>query len=200
MYLYGASGHAKVILEILEASAVSVYGLFDDNVNIKQIWEYPVSPFPGNYKQDTDEVIISIGSNKIRQKLALSLPCKFGTAVHPQATISKRAVIGEGTVIMAGVTVNADVKIGQHCIVNTNASVDHDCMLGDYVHISPNVALCGAVQVGEGTHIGAGTVVIPGVKIGSWAVIGAGSVVVRDVEDGAVVMGNPAKSNVKSNR
>ena len=34
MYLYGASGHAKVIIDILEASGVQVEGLIDDDPNI----------------------------------------------------------------------------------------------------------------------------------------------------------------------
>ena len=31
MYLYGAGGHAKVILDILQSFGISVKGVFDDN-------------------------------------------------------------------------------------------------------------------------------------------------------------------------
>ena len=31
MFLYGASGHAKVIIDILEACGMTVEGLIDDN-------------------------------------------------------------------------------------------------------------------------------------------------------------------------
>ena len=31
MYLYGASGHAKVIIDILEANQIKIEGLIDDN-------------------------------------------------------------------------------------------------------------------------------------------------------------------------
>lgn len=189
MYLCGAGGHAKVIIEILQSRGISVEGLFDSNPDIKQLWQYPVihsSP------SSSHEIIIAIGSNATRKRLA-ELPCRFGTALHERANISPSAKIGEGTVVMAGATINADASIGKHCIVNTNASVDHDCVLEDFVHISPNVALCGNVRVGEGTHIGAGAVVIPGVVIGKWAVIGAGAVVVRDIPDNIVAVGNPAR-------
>ena len=34
MYLYGASGHAKVIIDILKANGLDVECLFDDNKDI----------------------------------------------------------------------------------------------------------------------------------------------------------------------
>ena len=192
MYLYGASGHAKVIIDILELQKEPVEGLFDDNASIGRLLEYPVQSFPSQFDA-TKRLIISIGNNLIRRKIATSLPASFGNAIHPSATISKRSFVGAGTVVMAGVTINTDVKIGNHCILNTNASVDHDCLLEDYVHISPNVALCGGVEVGEGTHIGAGAVVIPGKKVGKWCVVGAGSVIIKDIPDYSTAVGNPCK-------
>jgi sugar O-acyltransferase (sialic acid O-acetyltransferase NeuD family) len=191
VYLYGASGHAKVIIEILEQQHIVVSGLIDINPAITSVSGYTVSAeYPG---EDTDsiETIIAIGNNKIRRQLVGSIDKKYIRATHPGAVISARAVIGEGTVVMAGVVINADVKVGRHAILNTNCSVDHDCILGDYVHISPNVALAGNVIVGEGTHMGIGSCAIQGVKIGNWVTVGAGAVVIKDVPDYAVVVGNP---------
>ena len=34
MFLYGASGHAKVIIDILRAGHESIEALFDDNVEV----------------------------------------------------------------------------------------------------------------------------------------------------------------------
>lgn len=192
-YLYGASGHAKVIIEILELMGVQVAGLFDDNAAVEELLGYNVTRFQHDFDRENNDLIISIGNNSIRKKLALTLKGRFGKAIHPKANISGRAVIEEGVVVMGGVTINADARIGKHCIINSNASVDHDCVLGDYIHVSPQAVLCGNITVGEGAHIGAGAVVIPGVNIGNWAVIGAGAVVVKDVPDGVTVVGNPAR-------
>jgi len=41
MYLYGASGHAKVIIDILTAQGVKVVGLLDDNPDIKEFTGLP---------------------------------------------------------------------------------------------------------------------------------------------------------------
>lgn len=192
VYLYGAGGHGKVIADILEYCDITIGGVFDVDP-AKRLWSYPIFEFPGPFNFPTDEVIVSIGNNTIRKKIANDLNCRFATAIHPSAIISKHATIGEGTVGMAGVIVNADTTIGKHCILNTSCSVDHDCMINDFVHISPHAVLCGGITVGEGAHIGTGAIVIPGIKIGSNAIIGAGAVVIRDVPDGATVVGNPGR-------
>lgn len=189
MFLYGAGGHAKVIKEILEAQGTVVEGIIDDNPVLNDFMGMPVR----HQMIDVKEVIVSIGYNNVRRKVAerIASEVTFGTAVHPTAIVSPSATLGEGTVVMQGAIIQVETKVGKHCIVNTGASIDHECVLGDYVHVSPHATLCGDVQVGEGTWIGAGAVVIPGVRIGKWCVIGAGSVVLRDVPDGVVAVGTP---------
>ena len=191
MFLYGASGHAKVIIEILELNNIPVRGLFDDNPIIKDLLGYPC--FGPLTKSVDDLIIISIGDNSLRKTVSQRFKNNFGNATHPSAQISKRATIHEGTVVMGNAIVNTGTTIGKHVIINTSASIDHDCTIEDFVHISPNATLCGGVSVGEGTHIGSAAIIIPGIKIGKWATIGAGSVVIRDVPDSATVVGNPGR-------
>lgn len=190
MYLYGASGHAKVIIDILKSQNKEVSGLIDDNEAIKEILEYPVS----QSLPDNSSVIISIGANKTRKKVAEKLvSSKFETAVHSSAIVSEYSTIDAGTVVMQGAIIQSSSTVGKHCIINTGASVDHDCKIGDYVHISPQSILCGNVTIGEGTWIGAGTTIIEGVTIGKWCVIGAGSVVTKNIKDNILAVGNRCK-------
>lgn len=190
MYLYGASGHGRVIKEILESLNQKVDGFIDDNPAVDEQLGLPVS----HSVEDVDEVIVSIGDNGMRKRVAEKLRCKFAKGiVHPKAVFSQTANIGEGSVVMAGAVVNAGTAIGNHSVINTCASVDHECQIGDYVHIAPGAHLCGLIQVGEGTLIGAGASVIPCVKIGRWCTIGAGAAVVSDVPDGATVVGVPGR-------
>ncbi|WP_298741170.1 acetyltransferase [uncultured Chitinophaga sp.] len=194
VYLYGASGHGKVIAEILEQNGDNIQGIFDDDPAVTGLLDYPaLGGFDGAKLSRNARVIVSIGNNHQRCKVVNQLNVPFATAVHPGASVSKRCTIGEGTVVMAGVSINADVKVGEHVILNTNCSVDHDCELGNFVHVSPNVALAGNVKVGEGTHLGIGACVIQGIIIGKWATIGAGTVVITDVPDNAVIVGNPGR-------
>jgi sugar O-acyltransferase (sialic acid O-acetyltransferase NeuD family) len=199
MIVYGASGHAKVVIELLEVNGVDDIEIWDDS-DKSAVWQYAVKK-PSLQYEGHLQMVIGIGSNQSRKKVAEKCAgiADFVTPIHTSAIISQRATVQEGTVVMAGVTVNADTQVGKHCIINTSASIDHDCILEDYVHISPNATLSGSVSVGEGTHIGAGAVVIQGINIGKWCTIGAGAVIIRDVPDFATVVGNPGKIIKTSN-
>ncbi len=189
MYLYGASGHAKVILDILAANGIHVDALIDDNKELNDLFGIPVI----NSAEGLSPFIISIGNNKVRKMIAERLGRSFITAIHPSAVISPHSSIGKGTVIMQNAVVQSDAIIGNHCIINTAATVDHECTINDFVHISPNVSLCGNVHVGEGTQIGVGTVVVPGINIGKWSLVCAGSVVTTDIPDYCIASGNRCK-------
>ena len=158
MYLYGASGHAKVIIDILRANHEPIEALFDDSEKLYQLLNYPVL----HSGEVRGPLIISIGNNSVRKKIAEGVNVIFGKAFHPSAIISEEAKIDVGTVVMQGAIIQSEVKIGKHCIINTGASVDHECILNDFVHISPHCTLCGNVEIGEGTWIGAGSTIIPG--------------------------------------
>lgn len=189
VYLYGASGHGKVIKDILEAQGLSVEGFVDDNPNLAKYCEKKVF----HQADGLSPMIVSIGINKTRKMIVEKLKCQFSTAIHPTAIVSPSAKIGEGTVVMQGAIINADAVIGKHCIINTGASVDHECVVGDYCHIAPHASLCGQVCVGEGTLIGVGASVIPCVEIGDWCIVGAGAAVANNIPNNQTVIGVPAK-------
>ena len=189
MYLYGASGHAKVIMDILEANQIKIEGLIDDNPDVNELLGYPIF----HQRNDLSPLIISIGNNQIRKKVAEKLKVEFGTAIHPSVVVSPSAKIGEGTVIMPGAVINADAVIGKHCIINTGSTIDHECVIEDYCHIAPGVNISGCTTVGEGTWVGVGSCVIQCLHIGKNCMIGAGSVVVKDMPDSVVAFGNPCR-------
>ena len=199
MILIGASGHAKVILDILEKSGVEILFLLDKDPTIKELLGYKVKLDEEYVYDNNQEYLISIGSNLIRKNIAEKLILNYGWGIHPSVILGDDVSVGQGTVLMAGSIVNSSTSIGNHCIINTSASIDHDCQLDDFVHISPNATLCGGIEVGEGSQIGAGSVVIPNLKIGKWVTVGAGSVVIENVPDGATVVGNPARIIKRSN-
>lgn len=191
MYIFGAGGHGKVIVEIAESRSLKIEGFIDTNNNNAEVLGYEIFK---NSPSDACEMIIAIGNNEIRKRIAFENPkSEYPVIIHINSIVSKRAKLNFGTVVMAGTTINTNVSIGRHCIVNTNASIDHDCIIEDFVHLSPNVALAGNVIVGEGTHIGIGACVIQGIKIGRWCTIGAGAVIIKDVPDGCTVVGNPGR-------
>ena len=193
-YLYGASGHGKVVKDILNANGIKVEAFIDDNLDVDKCGGKPVL----HDATGLSPIIVSVGVNCVRkmivERITVGNPTiEFATAIHPSAIVSPSAKIGEGTVVMAGVVINADAKIGKHCIVNTGTSIDHECVVENYCHIAPGVNISGDTHVGEGTWVGVGSCVMQGIKIGKNCMIGAGSVVVRDIPDGVVAYGNPFK-------
>ena len=199
MYLYGASGHAKVILDILKACDIKMEGLIDDNPSVNELMGFPVF----HHRLDLHPVIVSIGKCATRRKVVEAIAdalhatpfdaAVFGTAVHPSAIVSETAHIGVGTVVMQGAIIQTCTQIGRHGIVNTGAKIDHECVIGDYVNVDSGVILCNNVTVGDDTWIGAGSTIIQGIHIGNHVVINAGSVVVQDVPDGCTAYSNPCR-------
>ena len=187
MYLYGASGHGKVVKEILEDSGVEVKAFIDDNPSLSYFFGLPVL----HKADDLEPIIVCVGKCDVRRQIVEHLNCNFATAIHSTAVVSPSAKIGEGSVVMQGAVVQADVSLGKHCIVNTKASIDHECVIEDFVHIAPGCTISGNVHVGSGTWVGAGSTVIQGVRIGENCFIGAGSVIVKDVPDNSKGYGVP---------
>lgn len=193
--LFGASGHAKVVIDIINAQGDDIGCLYDENPHCDLIQGHPV------YRADRTSVhgplIVSIGTCTSRKAIVTGYPgLQYATAIHPHSIISSSARLGEGTVVMPGAIINADVTVGRHCIINTKASVDHDCRLDDYVHIAPGATLSGNVEVGECSWIGVGACVKQGIKIGRNCMIGAGAVVVTDIPDNTTAYGNPARPTI----
>ena len=203
--LFGAGGHAAVILDILKAQIsngeeIEIKGLLDDSDKL-EFMGYPVlgETKKANFFNNEDVYyIIAIGSNKIRQKLAKKYAhLKFYTAIHPSAILGSRVTIQDGTVVMPRAVINANSQIGHHVIINSGAIVEHDNVIGDYVHLSPNATLCGTVSVKQLTHIGANATVIQGITVGEQVIVGAGSPVIQDIPNQVTVIGSPAKTREK---
>jgi sugar O-acyltransferase (sialic acid O-acetyltransferase NeuD family) len=201
----GASGHAKVIIDIIEQQGCyHIVGLIDDfGEPGTKLMGYEVI---GHKDQITDLVaggkvaggIVAIGDNWVRYQVAQSIRERasgflFINAIHPSARIGREVRFGVGVAVMAGVSVNPGTNIGDFCFLNTNASVDHDNTLGDFSCLQPNAATGGKVRIGAFSAISMGANIIHGVSIGSHTVVGAGSTVLSDVPDFVVAYGTPCR-------
>lgn len=204
--IIGASGHARVIADIVISSGDEIVGFLDDNMDIQGSVIFEDKIVLGTTKEEDVEkykdnyFIIGIGSNRVRKLISEKYSnLKWYTAIHPNAIIGSNIEIGEGTVLMAGTVINTGTKIGKHCIVNTCSSLDHDNILEDFVHISPGAHLAGTVKIMEGTWICAGVTVINNITIGSNNVIGAGATVIKNIEEeNCTYIGVPVKKLTKT--
>jgi UDP-perosamine 4-acetyltransferase len=198
--ILGASGHAKVIIDILQdAGGLEIVGCTSGDPGAAPLLGIPVlgddSVLPGLYASGVRKAFVAVGSNRLRQKLirhVSALGFEPVQAVSPKAVVSRRAALGAGVAVMPGAVINVCSRLGDGVIVNTGATVDHDCVLEPYVHIAPGTNLAGCVHLGEGAFLGTGARVIPQISIGPWSVVGAGAVVIRDIPGFATAVGVPA--------
>ncbi len=185
--IIGASGHGRVIADIVRANGDKVLGFLDDDESKETLGKI------ADYGKYSDaEFVIGIGNTAVRKKMS-ELPLKWYSAIHPTAVISPSVEIGEGSVVMPNAVINAEAKIGNHCIINSGAIVEHDNTIGDYCHISVGAKLGGTVEVGNETWVGIGATVINNISICGGCVIGAGSVVVKNITEPGTYIGIPAK-------
>ncbi len=204
LVIWGASGHARVVADIIRLrEEYEIVGFLDDVNPDRRNAEFCGSRVLGGQeqlvhlrRQGIDHIIFGFGDCNARlklSKLVQELGFSLATAIHPRATVAADVTIGGGTVIVAGSVVNPGARIGENVIINTCASVDHDCVIEDGVHICPGVHLAAHVRVGQAAWIGIGATVKDRVHIGPGSLIGAGAVVLNDIPDGVVAYGVPAR-------
>lgn len=210
LYVLCAGGHARVIIDILNAQGRTPRGIVDADTALhgSEILGVPVV---GN-----DDFILTLDPNGVvlinalgnrpghgssgtaaRSGLFSKFKSKgysFFTVVSDDASVSDNAKLAEGTQVITRAVIHPGSHMGVNSILNTGASLDHDCSVGDHSHVAPWAVLCGGVSVGAHCHIGARAVLVPGISVGDNAVVGAGAVVIDDVEAGVTVVGNPAQA------
>lgn len=200
LYLIGAGGHGKVVLDALLMNGISIESLCvrDSNPAIQPVdFLGVVVNVPAVVTEIRNHYFhVSIGNCRTRMRLYHEILAVGGvphSVMHPRSCVARSASIGAGSFVAAMGIVGPSARVGPGCIVNHGAVVDHDCVVGDFCHIAPNATLGGGVQIGDGVLIGSGANLLPGIRIGENAVIGAGAVVTRDVRAGDVCVGTPAR-------
>src|ERR1035438_7329848 len=116
--IIGASGHAKVVIDIIEQQgSFKIVGLIDS-------FKEPGTRLMGydvvGQEESIPELIaaekiaggiIAIGHNWVRYRMAKSIRelapgFAFVNAIHPSARIAREVTVGHGVAVMAGVSVN----------------------------------------------------------------------------------------------
>lgn len=202
LILVGGGGHCKSTIEAIESQPESfnIKGILDSNIG-ETVSGYSVIGSDELIPQLTKEnaFVITVGSiksTKIREKIATNIKACNGCFPIIKAStsiVSKRSIIGEGTVILHNATINADVVIGEQCIINTAANIEHDCKIGDFVHVSTGAMINGGCQIGNRCFVGSNSTIAQGITVCDDVVIGAGSVVIKDIIEPGTYVGNPCR-------
>lgn len=87
------------------------------------------------------------------------------TLIHPRAYVADSAIVGAGTMIMAGAIVDVGAYVAEATVLWPGACVNHNAHIGTNTFISPSATVCGAAMVGRHTFVGAGAVVVDHVTV-----------------------------------
>lgn len=186
LILVGGGGHCKSVIDVAESAGYTILGILDKPEEVgKQVLDYKIIGTDDDIPQYVDkaEFVITVGQIKscaIRKKIAERIEKaggKLATIIASDATVSKYATIGEGTVILHKCVVNADAKIGKNCIINTMANIEHEVEIGDFCHISTGVMVNGMTKVGNDTFVGSGSVLYNCIEVPNNSIIPAGTIV-----------------------
>lgn len=208
LLILGAGGHGKIVADIARTLGKweKIAFLDDRYPGSTAVSEWEIIgkiADAKNYIGDFSEAVVAIGANSIRLevlKRMLNEGFRFPVLIHPDASVSRSARLGVGTVVCVQSAIDIDTNIGIGAIINAGATIAHDCLLGDGVHVSPGGRVSGGVTVGECTWIGSGAIVKELISIGRKVTVGAGSVVIRDIQDEVTVVGVPSRIIKKAER
>lgn len=197
LYLVGAGGYAKSVLDSLDVYQYKFKGFIDDIKKDNHLG-YPIFGDSLENIEITKDTyfFISIGDNKKRKSWFEKIKKaggKFVNIIDASAIVSKNAKIGEGCFVGKMAIINSNVTVGDNCIINTKALVEHGCTVLNHVNVSTNAVLNGDVRVEASAFIGSSSVVNGQLLIGKEAIVGSGAVVVQTVPSKSTVIGIPAK-------
>jgi sugar O-acyltransferase (sialic acid O-acetyltransferase NeuD family) len=203
----GAGGHAVVVADALLEAGACVLGFTDPDAGKYGAQRLGLPVLGGDdilkrHGQDNVRLANGLGfvngsgqtSSRARvQQQLVAEGWRFISVIHPRATVSRSATLGDGCQVMAGAIVQAGASIGAGTIVNTAAVVEHGAVVGAWCHLASQSTLAGQVRVGAGSLVGAGAVLRQSVSIGDDTIVGAGAVVLRDSPGGETLCGVPAR-------
>lgn len=194
LYLIGAGGHAKSVLDILWAMPSFPYSIeLIDDYSTQTIRDLPLHKTIPLLEKD-DRLFIAIGDNQIRKnKFEQFDPNLFYSVHSSEAYLGYGVSLGYGVLIAHHVHLGPEVVIGNNTIINTGALVEHEVHIGQHCHIAPSVSIAGQVKIGDEVMIGLGSKVLNNVEIASKVKIAAGSVVTQSLLNPGLYMGVPAR-------
>lgn len=197
--IYGAGGLGREIASLLQryySNEMQVIGYVDDGLQTGDFID-GIKILPNSILEHGNiNIVFGIANPKVKQELYVKLRQKqnvnFPNIIAKSAIIDLSVVLGEGVVISDFCWLSKNVILGNGVFINVATTIGHDANIGDFCSVMPQSAISGYVSVDKASLIGAKSFVLQGVKVGSNTVICAGSAVFSKVDDGDVIMGNPA--------
>ena len=200
--IYGAGGLAREVLELAK-TINDIEHRWDDYVfidiissdNLLNGIQVVSEEYALEHKNDI-EAVIAVGEPEIRNKIydkIIAGNIMMTNLIHPDVRISDTITLGKGVIVCAGVTITCNVVIDDNVYIQPHAVIGHDISIGKHSIIGSNAQISGSNKFGERVFMGFLSGTVQEITVGNDVEISAGAIVFRNIEQGLIVMGNPAR-------
>lgn len=202
LLIVGASGFGREVLSYIEDDnpLFDFKGFLDDRPHaldaaprVPGIVGTPdtYQPVPG------DVFMVALGDPQARERYTRTLRevhgVDFATVVHPQAHVSRHAVLGRGCIIAPRVGLSVEVRVGDFSCIQEYTVVGHDAQIGNWCQINSHCTIAGGARIGHRVTIQPNCVITSGAILEDGVTVAPGSVVYGRIKAGMTVLGNPAR-------
>jgi len=162
LIIVGAGAHGRIVAEAVSQGGRLKVKTFADDDPAKRGIFFGIWTVSGPWHELVgDAYCVAIGNNTVRRSIFQQLVAagkRVPSIVSPHAYVSHGAVLGKGTVVLAGAIVQAGARIGENVIIGAGAVIDHDTTVGDHAHVGVNATVASYARVLEGELIPPGAV------------------------------------------
>ncbi len=202
--VYGASGHAKEIFDLVTEMDPNKERwseiVFVDDTKERGIFQgcsrLPFQELCEEYSSEEIEFCIGVGEPRLKEILFEKVEkagYAFTNIVYPGSYISPSVKFGRGIIIKRHVSISSDTDIQDNVCILSNVTIGHDVIIGKHSQIASNAFIGGHVTMGDRTYLGTGSMLREEITVGEGVIVSMGAVVLKSVSDYVTVMGNPAR-------
>ena len=161
LVILGFGGYGRTIEDVvLSAQLFDEVVFLDDNARHKKV-KGALADF-SKFAGDDVWFYPAFGNNNLRvewMNMIVNSGAQVATIIHPQAYVSKNAVIEKGTAVLPQAVVNTGSIVRSGCIVNFGAVVAHDVVIEKGVHLCINCAVKANNRISPFAKVEAGQVI-----------------------------------------
>jgi UDP-N-acetylbacillosamine N-acetyltransferase len=197
--IFGIGPLARTVYHLIqEINDIDVVGFIVDDEYHKEDYFLNLPLYKLSLVSKETEIIICIGYKSIRRRKNKFEELKvkgfnFVNIIHPSATISQSATIGENNIIFPQVCIEPNVKIENNNIIWSQSLVGHDAKIGSHNYISAKVLVGGNSSLKNACFLGNSTSMINDLEIEDETYLVAGSFLFNNTKEHTKYFGNPAR-------